>query len=137
MITRLAHVCLSATDLSAVLEFYCAGLGFRKRFDFVRGGRVVGFYLEASPGSYIEVFLQEAVDLKARCPIQHLCLEVEDIDQVGRNLRAHGYEATAKELGADHTWQLWTTDPTGVRLELQQYTERSCQVTGENCVLEP
>jgi hypothetical protein len=46
MIKGLAHVCLSATDLAAAERFYCFGLGFRKRFDFIHSDLVIGFYLE-------------------------------------------------------------------------------------------
>jgi catechol 2,3-dioxygenase-like lactoylglutathione lyase family enzyme len=136
MVKGLAHVCLGAADLAAVEKFYCAGLGFKKAFNFVRGGQVIGFYLEASRGNYIEVFRHDTIDAAAKGLIQHFCLEVDDIDEAGRQLAAHGYPAGKKILGKDHGWQMWTTDPSGVKIELQQYTERSCQFTHENCVLD-
>ena len=135
MIKGLAHICLSATDLAAVERFYCSCLGFKKTFDFVHGDRVIGFYLKVSQGTYIEVFLQDKIDREAKAPIRHFCLEVDDIDQVGLKLTAEGYKVTAKSLGADQSWQIWTTDPSGVSIEFHQYTDRSCQVTGANCVL--
>jgi len=107
-----------------------------KAFDFIRNDRVVGFYLEVPRGGYVEVFQQDAIDLTAKSPIQHLCLEVDDIDAVGLRLTENGYEATEKALGADHSWQTWTTDPSGVKIEFHQYTADSSQVTHENCILE-
>lgn len=136
MIKGLAHVCLSATDLAAVEHFYCRGLGLKKAFDFIHNDRVVGFYLEVSQGSYLEIFQRDEIDTKAKSPIQHFCLEVEDIEQVGLRLIENGYEATQKILGADQSWQMWTTDPSGVRIEFHQYTEESTQITHENCILE-
>lgn len=136
MIKGLAHICLSATDLDAVQSFYCSGLGFKKGFDFIREGRVIGFYLEAAPGSYIEVFAGGEIDLAAHSPIQHFCLEVDDIDETGRRLAENGYEASEKMLGADQTWQMWTTDPSGVRIEFHQYTDKSFQITHEDCVVD-
>ena len=135
MIKGVAHVCLSATELAAAERFYCRGLGLNKVFDFIRSDRVVGFYLEVSKGAYIEVFQRDGIDAKANSPISHFCLEVDDIDQIGRRLTEHGYEATPKKLGADQSWQMWTTDPSGVRIEFHQYTDRSSQITHENCVL--
>lgn len=135
MIRGFAHVCLYGTDLEASERFYCSGLGFKKAFNFIRNDRVVGFYLEVAKGSYIEIFLRDAVDPKAAFPIAHFCLEAGDLDAVGKRLIENGYEATPKKLGADHSWQLWTTDPSGVRIEFHQYTDRSCQITHENCVL--
>ncbi len=136
MIKGFAHVCLSATDLTAAERFYCSGLGFTKTFDFIRNSRVIGFYLEVSQGNYVEIFHRDGIDTKANGPIQHFCLEVDDIEQVRRRLTENGYEVTDKKLGADQSWQIWTTDPSGVRIEFHQYTDRSSQVTHEDCMLE-
>ena len=135
MIKGLAHVCLSATDLAAVERFYCSGLGFKKAFDFIRNDRVIGFSLKLSQGGYVEVFHQDQIDVKAKSPIRHFCLEVDDIEQIGLRLTENGYEATPKKLGADQSWQMWTTDPSGVRIEFHQYTDHSSQVTHEDCIL--
>lgn len=78
----------------------------------------------------------DVMDTKANGPIRHFCLEVDDIEQVRRRLTENGYEVTDKKLGADQSWQLWTTDPSGVRIEFHQYTDRSSQVTHEDCMLE-
>jgi len=126
---------LSATDLAAAERFYCRGLGLKKAFDFIRNGRVVGFYFEAGRGGYIEVFQQDGVDPDANGAIRHFCLEVGDIKQAGLRLAKNGYAATRKTLGADRSWQMWTADPSGVRIELHQYTKASSQVTHKDCVL--
>ncbi|MNT98681.1 hypothetical protein D3C72_2413220 [compost metagenome] len=42
-------------------------------------------------------------------------------------MRGKGVEITDKKLGADGTWQAWTKDPNGVKLEIFQYTENSMQ----------
>ena len=136
MITGLAHVCLAAGNLDDTQRFYCEGLGFTKAFDFIRDGKVVGFYLKVSDMTYVEVFLQDDIRPDGACPIRHFCLEVQDIDAVANHLKANGYDVTEKKLGADRSWQAWTTDPAGVRIEFHQYTEESCQTTGQNCVLD-
>lgn len=136
MINCLAHVCIAACDLASTERFYCSGLGFRRVFDFIRGGEVIGFYLEVSERSYIEIFRQDEIHGYGSCPIRHLCFEVGDMDEVSRHLRALRYEVTEKELGADGSWQIWTTDPSGVRIEFHQYTEHSSQVTGRDCILD-
>jgi catechol 2,3-dioxygenase-like lactoylglutathione lyase family enzyme len=87
-------------------RFYCSGLGFRKVFDFIRGGAVIGFYLEVSPKSYIEVFRQDQIDTQAKSPIRHICLEVDQIDDVSGRLKSQGYDVTDKKLGSDQGWQV-------------------------------
>ena len=136
MIKGIAHVCIGATDLTATEKFYCSGLGFRRSFDFIRDGEVIGFYLEAADRIYVEVFQQGDIDKAAHAPISHICFETADVDAVSRSLSSQGYEVTRKMLGKDQSWQIWTTDPSGVRIEFHQYTEKSSQVTGSNCVLD-
>ena len=136
MIKGLAHVCISATDLVLAEQFYCSGLGFRKVFDFIRGGEIRGFYLEVAEKTYIEVFRQDEAHTLTECPIRHICFEVCDIDKVSRHVTSQGYDVTEKKLGADQSWQIWATDPNGVRIEFHQYTEDSSQVTARNCILD-
>jgi len=135
MIKGLAHVCIGTLDLAATERFYCFGLGMTKAFDFIRKGQVIGFYLRAGANSFVEVFLRDTVVSQPDTPISHLCLEVSDIDETIARLKANGYEATGKKLGADQSWQAWITDPAGVRIEFHQYTPRSSQITGAACVL--
>ena len=135
MIKGLAHICLLAADLETAERFYCSGLGLKKAFSFLRHGKIVGFYLELSRGGYIEIFQRDGIEANANNPIQHFCLEVDDIDQTGLRLVQHGFEVTQKILGADQSWQMWTADPSGVRIEFHRYTERSSQITHENCIL--
>jgi len=136
MIKGFAHVCLATTDLPAVERFYCEGLGFRKVFDFIRSGQVTGFYLEVAENTYIEVFSGGEINTTDRAPIAHFCLETDDIDQVARQLAENGYPVTEKKLGADQSWQIWTKDPSGVRIEFHQYTEQSSQRTHQDCILD-
>ena len=135
MIKGFAHVCLASADLAASERFYCAGLGFKKAFDFMLDGRSIGFYLEIVPGQYIEIFQRAELPAKANGPLEHFCLEVDDLELVRRRLAENGYETTQKILGADQSWQLWATDPGGVKIEFHQYTVRSLQHTHQNCVL--
>lgn len=135
MIKGFAHVCITTTDLEATERFYCAGLGFTKLFRFINNGQTVGFYLKVSEGSYIEVFGRNEADQLASAPIAHICLEVDDIAELGRHLKSEGYDVTEQALGADKSWQMWTTDPGGVKIEFHQYTNESSQVTGEDCIL--
>ena len=135
MILDIAHVCIAARDLDATERFYCGALGLRRKFDFLRAGRRVGFYLEVTPGRYLEVFAKDIIEPGDRHPLLHLCLQVDDIDAVRSRLKAAGIDTTEKKLGADRSWQAWVTDPSGVRIEFHQYTPESSQVTGRDCVL--
>ncbi len=132
---RIAHICLGALDLAATEKFYCGALGCTKAFDFVRGGKRIGFYLRAGGETFVEFFLQEKIDPKAPAPMRHLCLEVDGIDAMIARVKAAGYPIGEKKLGADRSWQVWTADPAGVQIEFHEYTAESSQRTGKDCIL--
>jgi len=135
MIKKLAHVCIMARDLAETERFYCDLLGFERVFDFIREGNVAGYYLKVSGRTYVEVFQSGESTKPEGFPIRHICFEVDDIEATLKRLRDGGYEVTEKKLGADHSWQAWVTDPSGVRIEFHEYTDESSQVTGRNCVI--
>jgi catechol 2,3-dioxygenase-like lactoylglutathione lyase family enzyme len=124
----LAHVCINTKDLEASRKFYCEGLGLKKRFDFTKNGKVVGFYLKAGKGSYIEFFL-DTKDYPGQSPLRHFCLETDDIEKARKRLLDNGIEATEIKLGCDATWQFWFKDPNGIDVEFHQYTRKSAQKT--------
>lgn len=135
MIKQLAHVCISSTNLEASEKFYVEGLKLSKVFNFLRDNKVIGFYFAAGGNNYIEVFEAGQVDNEAKLPIRHFCLQVDDLESVIAHVRGQGYEVSDKKLGADQSWQAWVTDPSGVRIEFHEYTEKSSQVTKADCVL--
>ena len=128
MIKRIAHVCILARDLGAAEWFYCTALGLTKKFEFRRGGDVIGFYLDAGGGTFIEIFRGEPAGGDSW--VRHFCLEVDDIDAVKRRLDEHGVATGEKICPCDHAWQFWCKDPSGMEIEFHQYTERSLQLTG-------
>ncbi len=132
MITRLAHVCIHTDSLDRTAAFYCDALGMDVHFGFEKDGKPFGYYLNAGNGTFIEVFKGEPGALGN---VQHLALEVEDIDAAIMRIRDHGFEVGDKSLGADDSWQAWMEDPNGVKIELQQYTPKSCQVIRRKCMV--
>ncbi len=130
MIKRLAHVCIGAVDLAETERFYRDLLGMEKAFDFFRAGRQIGFYLKTGDSTFIEVFIEDGESGSARPLIRHFCLEVEDLDAVIEALQSKGVEVSAKKLGGDGAWQAWITDPSGIRIELMQYSDDSSQFSG-------
>jgi glyoxylase I family protein len=136
MITGIAHLCIASTDLNQTLAFYTQALGFKKRFAFLRDDKEIGYYLQIADRAYVEVFLQEHAPSLEQPAIRHMCLQVDGIDHTLRQIRQAGYEASDKKLGADQTWQAWTADPDGIRIELHEYTEQSSQYTGQDVTVD-
>jgi catechol 2,3-dioxygenase-like lactoylglutathione lyase family enzyme len=133
MIKQLAHINIGSYDLAASEHFYCDILGMEKIFEFIKEGELYGFYAGAGKTTFVEVFSEENEISDRPAIMRHMCLEVEDLDRTIAEIRAKGWEITDKKFGCDKSWQAWISDPSGVQIELMQYTEESSQFTGEPC----
>lgn len=131
MIKQLAHICIHATDLEETSRFYTEILGLKKAFVFERNGEPFGYYIDFGNNTFVEVFKGSPGEVGN---IQHVAVEVEDMDGLIDRIRSHGLEIGEKKLGADQTWQVWLTDPNGIRIEFMEYTEDSRQRVGGTCV---
>lgn len=136
LIKQVAHICIGATDLEAAENFYCNLLGMERGFDFLKDGELIGFYAKAGENTFIEIFIEGATPNFERPIIRHLCLEVDDIDGVIAELRSKDVDVTDKKMGGDQSLQAWLTDPSGVSIELMQYTAESSQLTGKPCIVD-
>lgn len=133
MITAIAHACLSALNLEQTERFYNEILGLEKKFDFNRGDERIGFYLKINEHNFIEVFKGNVPEAQGPKRIRHLCLEVDDIDELIAKLDEYNIEHRDKKFGVDGSWQVWSQDPSGIELEFHQYTPESSQLTGKDC----
>lgn len=129
-VNQVAHVCIFAKDIDETRAFYENVLGMKTAFNFTRDGRIFGFYLHAGGRSHIEVFENAEAEYSGKNQINHMCLEVENMDAAVAHITAQGVEASPKANGCDDTWQSWITDPNGVRIELFEYTDKSAQFVG-------
>ena len=130
MIKQLAHICIHATDLESTAHFYGDILGLDRAFTFERDGRPFGYYFKLGSDTFIEVFEGEPGSMGN---INHVAIQVEDMDGLIQRLRTHGVEVGEKTLGADQSWQVWISDPNGVRIEFHEYTDTSMQRVGGVC----
>jgi glyoxylase I family protein len=130
LVKQVAHVCIFARDLAATEAFWTGVLGMQVAFRFTRNGAPFGFYLDAGGRTNVEVFEKTDSEFSERNQINHICLEVNSLDDAVAAIRAKGVEITEKKLGVDDTWQAWTADPNGVKIELFEYTEKSAQFAG-------
>jgi catechol 2,3-dioxygenase-like lactoylglutathione lyase family enzyme len=127
LIKQVAHTCIFARDLDAVEAFYRDVLGVAPKFDFKRGEDRIGFYLDFGNRTFVEVFRKGESRFEESNQINHICFETDDIDAFMTHAKAKGVSVTDKKLGVDHTWQCWLADPSGVKIEIFQYTKDSMQ----------
>ena len=132
MIKKLSHACFHSPDLESTRSFYVDLLGMEVKFEFMKDDALFGYYFDAGDGSFIEVFkgTTEGSGSNGR----HFCFEVESIDELIAKFEEAGMEHTGKKFGPDRSWQVWTTDPNGIPVEFQEYTDQSSKLTGQSCI---
>jgi glyoxylase I family protein len=133
-VKQLAHVCIFAHDLEKTRTFYEDVLGMGIQFNFLRDGKVFGFYLNCGDHSHVEVFQKDGASYSDTDQITHFCLEVDNIDVAIKHIESKGVYITKKKYGCDDTYQAWIRDPNNVRIELFEYTARSAQFIGRDRV---
>ncbi|MHA6690502.1 VOC family protein [Devosia sp. A449] len=136
LIKQVAHTCIFAHDLDATEAFYRDVFGIPTAFNFQRGPDRIGYYLDFGARTFVEVFRKAESSFAETNQINHICLETEDLDALLTHVQAQGVTITDKKLGADGTWQSWTNDPNGVKLEIFQYTADSLQFKPHGSVCE-
>lgn len=144
---ELGHLAFKCRNLAQSEKFYSEVLGFKRQFSLTYGDRpdcpegipadrewIV--YLKIADRLFLELFDPEgASEMNLtdwnKFNYQHLALIVDDIFTMRDHLKAYGVPVDSEpELGIDNTWQMWSHDPDGNKIEFMQYTDRSYQIVG-------
>lgn len=134
LVKQVAHTCIFARDLDAVEAFYRDVIGIERKFDFKRGDKRIGFYLDFGNRTFVEVFLKGEARFEETNQINHICFETDDLDGFIAHVKSKGVDISEKKLGADGTFQAWLADPSGVKLEIFEYTPESMQFGPDGAV---
>ncbi|MBM7570740.1 VOC family protein [Aquibacillus albus] len=130
MIKGIGHVALKVEDMEKSLHFYCDVLGFKRAFEIRDDDNNPWIeYIKIAPGQFIELFYggknkPEAVG--DAIGVDHLCLEVEDINEIANHLKSNGVTLDIEpQQGKDDNFQCWAKDPDGNRIEFMQLVPTS------------
>lgn len=132
-INGVGHVAIKVTDLHRSLDYYVNKLGFAEMLRLNKeDGSVWLVYLRITDTQYLEVFPGAEND---RAPgwnangINHMCLTVDDIDEVLAQVEAAGLTLLLPlKTAIDGNRQAWLEDPDGNRIELMEMAKDSLQL---------
>jgi lactoylglutathione lyase len=123
-ITSIGHFAIRVRDVDRTLAFYEGKLGFEEMLRLERDGALWLVYLRITDDQYLEVFPDAAGDEaapEAANGLNHVCLTVDDIETVVRELEGQGIPLFRPlKTGADGNRQAWIRDPDGNRIELME-----------------
>jgi len=131
-VTGLAHVAIRVKDIDRSLNFYIQKLGFPEMMRIHRDdGSLMLIYLRITETQFLEIFPDATGDRappKEANGLNHMCLEVGDIDEALADLAAQGVPLLQeKKVGLDRNRQAWIEDPDGNRIELMEMVANSLQ----------
>ena len=132
MIKQLAHVCIITRDLKKTVQFYQA-LGLKPHFKFIKDKKVFGYYLASGAGTFVEVFENKGLKKSDAGALRHICFLVDDLKKLEKQLTRKKIKHAEPKFAVDQSWQMWTEDPNGVKIEFHEYTKASTQITGKDC----
>ena len=132
-INGVGHVAIKVTDLDRSLDYYVNKLGFAEMLRLSKDdGSVWLVYLRITDTQYLEVFPGAEND---RAPgwnangMNHMCLTVDDIDDVLAQVEAAGLTLLLPlKTAIDGNRQAWLEDPDGNRIELMEMAKDSLQL---------
>lgn len=132
-INGVGHVAIKVTDLDRSLDYYINKLGFAEMLRLNKDdGSVWLVYLRITDTQYLEVFPGAEND---RAPgwnangMNHMCLTVDDIDDVLAQVQAAGLTLLLPlKTAIDGNRQAWLEDPDGNRIELMEMAKDSLQL---------
>ena len=129
----IAHVAFNVSDMEKSLDFYCRVLKFEKAFEMAHyeTGEPWIVYLAVGNGQFIELFYgatEESEVTNERIGYSHICIQVEDINNVAQQVTSAGVELDRPvKFGVDNNWQCWVRDPDRNRIEFMQISSESPQ----------
>jgi len=160
-VKEIGHLAFTCADLEASIEFYRDKLGFKNKFcisyaDFLEHqkkqpdadpahlaylesvkDKIWIAYFEMGGGQFVELFDRGNADIPCvptgkHLNYSHVALLVDDIHAAHAELIEKGVPIdTPPKLGLEGTWQMWSHDPDGNKIEFMQYTAASWQLTGK------
>ncbi|MRH43436.1 VOC family protein [Aquibacillus halophilus] len=130
MIKGIGHLALKVEDMERSLHFYCGVLGLKHAFEIRDESSNPWIeYVKVAPGQFIELFYggeNKPVAVGDSIGVDHLCLEVVDIDEIANHLKSKGITIDdGPKQGADDNFQCWAKDPDGNRIEFMQLVSTS------------
>lgn len=130
MIKGISHLAFNVSNMEKAIDFYCNILGFEKAFSIDDdNGNPWIVYIKIKPFQFIELFYSnEKTFNHEKLSYSHLCLEVDDINQIANHLKSNGIKLDVEPMqGKDLNYQCWCQDYDGNKIEFMQLDQNSMQ----------
>lgn len=117
MIEGLNHFTITAEDRQKTLDYYCGLLGLQEgpRPDLGFPG---AWLYAGGPQAVLHVYWDRPVPAQRTGVIDHMAFTARDLKAVKARFDAAGWRYDLRRQAGAGTWQLFSHDPNGARVEL-------------------
>ncbi len=118
MIHGMNHFTITAEDRSATLGFYCGLLGLHEGHRPDLGFPGAWLYAEGNPQAVLHIYWDRPMPNGRTGVIDHMAFTASDLKAVKARFDAAGLKYDLRQQAGVGTWQLFSHDPNGARVEL-------------------
>jgi len=118
MIHGMNHFTITAEDRAQTLDFYCGLLGLREGHRPDLGFAGAWLYPPGGTQAVLHIYWDRPMPRERTGVIDHLAFTASGLPQVKARLDERGVKYELRRQVGAGTWQLFTYDPNGAKVEL-------------------
>ena len=118
MIEGMNHFTITAENRERTLEYYCGLLGLREGFRPDLGFSGAWLYAEGSDQAILHIYWDRPMPEPRTGVIDHLAFSARGLRAVKARFDERGVRYDLRRQAGSGTWQLFSFDPNGARVEL-------------------
>lgn len=118
MIHGMNHFTITAENREATLGFYCGPLGLKDGHRPDLGFPGAWLYAEGNPQAVLHIYWDRPMPSARTGVIDHMAFTASDLKAVKARFDAAGLKYDLRQQAGAGTWQLFSFDPNGARVEL-------------------
>ena len=118
MIQGMNHFTITAEDRAQTLDYYCGLLGLREGWRPDLGFPGSWLYADGNPQAVLHIYWDRPMPAQRTGVIDHLAFTARDLKAVKARFDQSGMKYDLRRQAGAGTWQLFSHDPNGAKVEL-------------------
>ena len=118
MIHGMNHFTITAEDRAQTLDYYCGLLGLSEGWRSDLGFPGAWLYADGNPQAVLHIYWDRPMPAQRPGVIDHLAFTARDLKAGKARFDQRGLKYDLRQQAGAGTWQLFSHDPNGARVEL-------------------
>ena len=118
MIQGMNHFTITVEDRTQTLDYYCGLLGLSEGWRPDLGFPGAWLYADGNPQAVLHIYWDRPMPAQRTGVIDHLAFTARDLKAVKARFDERGLKYDLRRQAGAGTWQLFSHDPNGAKVEL-------------------